>query len=83
MSLLIAAILLQTTTPAAAQPDAAAPATPALKKVAAKTGSDKMICKADTPVGSRLPGPRICHTAAEWSAISFDARSNTEQSQKR
>lgn len=27
---------------------------------------DKPICKTETVVGSLIPGPRRCHTRAEW-----------------
>lgn len=31
---------------------------------------DQIVCKAGkAPLGSRLPGPRECHTQREWNAI--------------
>jgi hypothetical protein len=31
--------------------------------------SDRIICKEVVVTGSLLPGPRICHTKAEWDDI--------------
>lgn len=36
---------------------------PVIKAVAA---ADKPICKTETVVGSLIPGPRRCHTRAQW-----------------
>ncbi|MBN9567138.1 MAG: hypothetical protein J0H79_05985 [Alphaproteobacteria bacterium] len=31
---------------------------------------DKVVCRAGEPItGSRLPGPRVCHTQREWNDI--------------
>lgn len=31
-----------------------------------KSDKDKLICKSETVVGSLIPGPRRCHTRAQW-----------------
>jgi len=36
----------------------------------------KIICKEIEVTGSLLPGPRICHTKAEWDQISHDSQQN-------
>ena len=69
MSLFIAALVL------AAAPQAPAPAKPADKK-------PRMVCVENTPLGSRIPGPRICKTAAEWDLGRRDDRGEVERAQR-
>ena len=69
MSLLIAALALA----AQAQPGAA-PAKPA--------GKPKMICTEEVQLGSRLPGKRICRTAADWERDRREARDDVERAQR-
>jgi hypothetical protein len=39
-------------------------------EAAAKSDLDKVVCRAGEPItGSRLPGPRVCHTQREWNDI--------------
>jgi hypothetical protein len=34
-----------------------------------------MVCRAGEPiVGSRFPGPRVCHTRKEWDQIKRDSQ---------
>jgi hypothetical protein len=40
-----------------------------------------LICKTVTPIGSRLGGKRMCHTAQDWAAISSDDRRSVEKMQ--
>ena len=49
---------------------------------APKPAKPKTICVDVTPLGSRLGGRRVCHTAAEWDAERHDARDETERSQR-
>lgn len=92
MSMLLAAVLVQATvatspqTPggpptAAGAPGPATPAThPAGTKVAGKD-RNKMVCKDYMPLGSRIPGPKLCRTVAEWDAQRSEARSQMEKNQ--
>jgi hypothetical protein len=45
---------------------------------------DRIICKSgNPPVGSRLPGPRECHTKAQWDEMQRASREATQDTQKR
>ena len=48
----------------------AVPTTPALAK------PEPVICKREESTGSRLPGPKECHTRAEWARINADGYDN-------
>jgi len=51
---------------------------------AANGDANKVVCKAGrAPLGSRLPGPRECHTQAEWDAIARAAHEQLSNSQQR
>lgn len=48
----------------------AADSSPQSEAAANKSDLDKVVCRAGEPVtGSRLPGPRVCHTQREWNDI--------------
>jgi hypothetical protein len=38
--------------------------------------NNRVICKEIEVTGSLLPGPRICHTKAEWDQISHESQQN-------
>ena len=63
-----------TSATAAAPAAAAAPATPA--KPAKPSRDDQVICKTETPTGSRLGGKTTCLKRREWDQIAADARDN-------
>ncbi len=67
--ILIAALALGVDGPAAT-----APAKPPAKA--------RMVCVDNTPMGSRIPGKRICKTAAEWDVLRRDDRDETERAQR-
>lgn len=52
----------------AAKPTAEAASTQAASN-AAPAKPDPVICKRDETTGSRLPGPKECHTRSEWAQI--------------
>jgi hypothetical protein len=87
LNLSIAAAASAQTAPAApapaAQPvPAAAPAAAAAPEVK-KNDPDKLICRMEEVTGSRLTARRVCHTAADWAAISRDAQDATLETQLR
>lgn len=54
--------------------------------VAPSTQSDPnhVVCRAgQKPVGSMLPGPRICHTKREWDDLTEQSRRNLEMNQNK
>ncbi len=53
-------------------------AAPAPQK-AATADKTKMVCKAITLSGSRLPGERICMTKAEWELQAREGRKTGEE----
>jgi hypothetical protein len=76
---LAASCLLAASTTAAAQTGPAATTPPSqtttVAPVTAKANSEeKVVCKYQTPVGSRLGGKRVCMTQADWKAQELDAR---------
>lgn len=34
--------------------------------LATPVAKDKLVCKTETVIGSLIPGPRRCHTRAQW-----------------
>jgi hypothetical protein len=63
--LISSAPVLAQTAPAAAPAALAAPA----------DDPNEVICHAgEAPIGSRFPGPRICHTRKEWAQIQKDSQ---------
>ena len=46
-----------------------------------RTDPDRIVCHVQDETGSRLGATKICHTAAEWSAISKEAQSAVMQTQ--
>ena len=79
---LTVSLLLAASTAGAAQTDPAAAATPpspsqatTVAPITAKANAeDKVVCKYQTPAGSRLGGKRVCMTQADWKAQEQDAR---------
>jgi len=50
----------------------------------AKTADpDEVICVHHTDPGTRIPGPKECHTRRVWDQMSNDARQNTQDLQNR
>ncbi|MEJ5975781.1 hypothetical protein WG901_03995 [Novosphingobium sp. PS1R-30] len=61
--------LLLTAVPAfAAEPGPTPSATPG----APEAVDDKLICRRQVVVGSRLPGPKVCRTRAQWDGNNRD-----------
>ncbi len=52
-------------------PTAATTVAPATVKA---NPDEKVVCKYQTPAGSRLGGKRVCMTQADWKAQELDAR---------
>ena len=65
-----------TMTPAAAPPAAAASAPPAVKP------EDRIVCRSEDTLGSRLESHKICHTAGEWKEINSNAAHDIGDSQR-
>lgn len=38
--------------------------------------SQRQICKSETAIGSLIPGPKRCHTAAEWEEMARAGEAN-------
>lgn len=49
---------------------------------ASDTDPNKIICRREKVVGSRLQAKRICATSAQWAQMRADQRERTEQIQK-
>ena len=67
--------------PAATIPAPATPAPAAKPQKLAKAAAnpaDKVICKTEMPIGSRLGGRRVCMTKLQWEAQSQAAQSSME-----
>jgi hypothetical protein len=74
-ALLIAATLVSAVAVAATAQETAAP--PEQKEVA----QNKMICRAQQEIGSRLRTRRVCRTKLEWDEITLQQRQATELGQ--
>ena len=82
MRSLFALVLAATAVPALAQTSPAAPTAPAAPV------EEKMICRKGVPTGSIMLAKLVCHTKAEWEAISraqgenaYRARNSTGSAQ--
>ena len=67
----------QTTPDSPAAPEATQPATATVAAQPAAPAEDpnEVICRNGEPIlGSRFPGPRICHTRKEWAQIQQDSQ---------
>lgn len=62
-------------------PEAAASAAVAAAPAPA-SGPDRMVCKFDTPTGSRIP-TKVCKTAAAWEWESEQSRKMIQDAQQR
>lgn len=72
------ALLLAAAAPAMAQDPASDPATPT-----AKTNPlDKIICRTEEGLGSRLNRKKVCMTVREWKDQAQDSREATERMQQ-
>ena len=83
-ALSIAGFLLSATVTLAQ--DATAPATSpaATASTAPADDPNEIICRRGEPVvGTRLPGPRICHTRKEWKDIQYQTQQNIQQMQQK
>ncbi|HKD23410.1 MAG TPA: hypothetical protein VKB71_15445 [Rhizomicrobium sp.] len=69
---LSAPALAQQTTPDAAP--AAAPATTAQPAAPAEDPNERICHNGEPILGSRFPGPRVCHTRKEWAQIQQDSQ---------
>jgi hypothetical protein len=58
---------------------AMAPATTVAPAVVKSNPQDKVICKTETPIGSRLGGHRTCMKKSDWDAQSAQAQQMMDQ----
>jgi hypothetical protein len=81
LGLLVAAFLAAANV---AWADDATTTSPPAPQAASRDDPDTVVCRAgQKPVGSMLPGPRVCHTKREWNQIQEQARRNLEMQQNR
>ena len=69
-----------TLTPGVAPPPPAAAAAPAVTSTP-KAG-DRMVCRTEDTLGSRLESHKICHTADEWKQINSSAAHDIGDAQR-
>ncbi len=63
--------------------DTTAPTSPAATTPAPGDDPNEIVCRRGEPVvGTRLPGPRVCHTRKEWKDIQYQTEKNIEQMQQ-
>jgi hypothetical protein len=67
-------LLAAASTTAATTPPSSSQATTVAPVTAKANAEEKVVCKYETPVGSRLGGRRVCMTQAEWKAQEQDSR---------
>ena len=60
--------------PTAATPPPSGQITTVSPVTATANAEEKVVCKYQTPIGSRLGGKRVCLTQADWKAQAADAR---------
>lgn len=77
----VASVLLVTATPAAAQ-DPASPAPVPNASASAKTDVNKIVCKKEEQIGSRLGAKKVCLTVKEWQERADADRTETERIQQ-
>ena len=68
----MSALAMSVPAQAAGAPDPAATA-PAANSPLASKDPDRIICKREETVGTRLGGKKECHTAAQWDDISHES----------
>ena len=66
-------------TPAATTAAAVAPATTVAPATVTANPQDKVVCKYETPIGSRLGGHRTCMKKSDWDAQSKQAQQVMDQ----
>lgn len=64
----------QQTTPAPVAPTPAVTTAPAPVVVKKTNDQDRVICKTEEVIGSRLGGHKTCMTKAQWDAVSASSR---------
>jgi hypothetical protein len=86
LSLISAAVLISLgSAPAWAQtpaPNTANTGAPATVPKPAKD-PEEIVCIRQAEIGSRIPGPKECHTRRVWDQMSQDARDNAQDLQNR
>ena len=75
----IAAVLMATAAPAAAQ---STPAADPNAKPAATSDALKIVCKREEAIGSRLGAKKVCLTVQEWKDLAEANREHTEKVQQ-
>ena len=65
----LAGLLIMAVPALAAGPEAAPTTHPEARP---DDGADKLVCRRQVVVGSRLPGPRVCRTQAQWDSNNRD-----------
>lgn len=56
-------------------------ASPVAAKKTESVDPNRMICRTETPTGSRLGARRTCHTAGEWAEMARADRMSLERTQ--
>ncbi|WP_286750635.1 hypothetical protein [Sphingopyxis sp. SCN 67-31] len=80
-ALIIGVSLLALTPSAWAMSDPAAKAPTAEKKEKKEADANRIICRRDRVIGSRLATKETCATAAEWAEMRAEQRRTTERVQ--
>lgn len=75
----VAAVLMATTAPAAAQ---TTPAAAPDAKAAEASDALKIVCKREESIGSRLGAKKVCLTVQEWKDLAEANREHTEKVQQ-
>jgi len=77
-----ALILIAVASPAIAQTPAPQPQQPQVAEPVKKNPLDKVVCRTEQTVGSRLGGHRVCATLREWQEQAQDSRDALEKIQQ-
>ena len=78
----ILALIVAIAIPASAQAPAQSPAAPAPSAKPATNPLDKIVCRTEDSLGSRLNKKRVCLTVREWREMSEGSREATERIQQ-
>lgn len=76
-----AGVLLTAATPSPPQGGSNARASDSGSAETMAAGAEKIICRKDKAVGSRVTAKRVCMTAQQWEAQRMDDRQRLEQGQ--